>query len=387
MEKTRVGPLSFALLNPGEGLKKALKKEKNEILEELISCDLRGRGGAGFPTGEKWKLAADAEGAEKTIICNADEGEPGTFKDRVLLSEYPGIVIDGMTIAAYTIGAHKGYIYLRGEYRYIKKSLEQILEKRRDDGLLSKDEFDIEIRMGAGAYICGEETALIESMEGFRGEPRDRPPFPAINGYHSSPSIVNNVETFAWVTAIIDNGPTWFSNAGTKHSKGYKIYSISGDCENPGVFEFPFGITIDDILKTVGAVNAKAIQAGGASGQCIPSSQFHRELSFEDISTSGSIIVFDQKRDMLKVAENFLEFFEDESCGQCTPCREGVTKLLEGVRSLQRGTCTTEYLDELIKLSGTMGIASKCGLGQAAPNAFLSIIENFKAEFFGRARS
>jgi len=386
MENTFIAPLTFDHLESGAGLTKALNMGKTDVIDHLISSGLRGRGGAGFTTGSKWKLAAESKGAERSVICNADEGEPGTFKDRVLLSNYVEFVIDGMTIAGYAIGAQKGYIYLRGEYTYIQKSLEKILKSRRQKGLLCR-EFDIEIRMGAGAYICGEETALIESMEGFRGEPRDRPPFPVSNGYNSMPSVVDNVETFACVAAIFDKGINWFNSTGTDKSKGYKIYSVSGDCNNPGIFELPFGAPLSELIDLAEAANVKAVQAGGASGQCIPATEFHRSLSFEDISTSGSIIIFGQHRDMLKVAENFLEFFEDESCGQCTPCREGVSKLLDGVKLMLNGSCTKDHLDNLIKLSETMQIASKCGLGQSAPNAFLSIVKNFKSEILGRIRS
>jgi [NiFe] hydrogenase diaphorase moiety large subunit len=244
--------------------------------------------------------------------------------------------------------------------------------------------FDVEIRMGSGAYVCGEETALIESLEGCRGEPRNRPPFPVDCGYLSQPTIVNNVETFACVPLILARGAAWFRSIGTEVSTGPKLFSVSGDCLFPGVYEFPLGVTIGELLVAVGGKEAKAVQVGGASGRCVPASQFDRPLSFEGIPTGGSIIVFGPKRDMLHVAENFLEFFVDESCGQCTPCREGNPKLLEGARMLHEGRCSYAHLEELTKLGEIMQLASKCGLGQSSPNAFLSIVEHFRPEIMGR---
>ncbi len=238
--------------------------------------------------------------------------------------------------------------------------------------------------MGAGAYVCGEETALIESLEGQRGEPRNRPPFPIDTGYLGNPTIVNNVETFAWVVCILAKGAKWFKDIGTVKSTGLKLFSVSGDCRQPGVYEFPMGITVDELLKRVGGEGAKAVQVGGAAGQCVPAAQFERTIAFEDVPTGGSIIIFGPHRDMLRVAENFLEFFADESCGQCTPCRQGTPKLIEGVKMLQQGHCSMHYLAELRSLGETMQVASKCGLGQMAPNAFLSIVEHFQDEILGR---
>jgi [NiFe] hydrogenase diaphorase moiety large subunit len=238
--------------------------------------------------------------------------------------------------------------------------------------------------MGSGAYVCGEETAMIESLEGHRGEPRNRPPFPIDTGYLGRPTIVNNVETFAWVVCILARGAEWFKSHGTDKSSGYKLFSVSGDCGLPGVYEFPMGITIAKLLKEVQGEGAKAVQVGGASGQCIPASQFDRTLAFEDVSTGGSVIVFGPHRDMLDAVENFLEFFIDESCGQCTPCREGVPKLMEGVAMLKHGKCSISYLRELCGLGETLQLASKCGLGQSAPNALLSIVAQFQDEILGR---
>jgi [NiFe] hydrogenase diaphorase moiety large subunit len=342
----------------------------------------------------KWNLAAAAKCEKKYVICNADEGEPGTFKDKVILEECPDLVFEGMTIAAKAIGAEHGILYLRAEYSYLRKGLEEALAKRRQANLLGKAilgekdfDFDIEIRMGAGAYVCGEETALIESLEGNRGEPRNRPPFPVDTGYMGCPTVVNNVETLAWVAMIMQKGADWFKKIGTDKSKGPKIFSISGDCAEPGVYEFPMGIKISELLKEVGGEGAKAVQVGGASGRCVPAKDFEHAIAFEDIPTGGSIIVFGPDRDMLGVAHNFMEFFVDESCGQCTPCREGNRVLLDGINKLKEGHCPMAYLKELLSLSETMALASKCGLGQTSPSAFVSIVENFSDEIMGRMNS
>ena len=387
-----VSPLTFDSVPREAGLKAALAKTPAGVVEELTASQMKGRGGAGFPTGLKWKLAAAAAGGErKYVVCNADEGEPGTFKDRVLLSDYADLMVEGMTIGGHAIGSTHGIIYLRGEYAYLRKHLEDVLQQRREKGLLGKNllgttgvDFDVEIRMGSGAYVCGEETALIESLEGNRGEPRNRPPFPVNTGYDGEPSIVNNVETFAWVACIFALGVNWFRSYGTERSTGLKIFSISGDCARPGVYEFPLGITVSELLAAVGAKDTKAVQIGGASGQCLPAREFYRKIAFEDVATGGSVIVFGQNRDMLKVAHNFLDFFVEESCGQCTPCRDGCPVLLQGVELLEQGTCSMQYLDELCALGETMQVASKCGLGQSAPNAFLSIVQHFRDELLGR---
>jgi len=384
-------PITFTTLNPEAGLKAALGMSRVDVIGVIRDSGMKGRGGAGFPTGVKWNLAASAKSDKKYVVCNADEGEPGTFKDRVILAEWADLLFAGMTLAGYAIGSDEGIVYLRGEYTYLRKGLEASLEARRKAGLLGKNaggkdgfSFDIHLHMGSGAYICGEETALIESLEGQRGEPRNRPPFPVNTGLFGHPTIVNNVETFAWAVGILEKGAAWFKSTGTEKSAGRKLFSISGDVTKPGVYEFPLGITVAELLKQVGGENAKAVQVGGASGNCVPASAFSRTIAFEDVSTGGSIIVFGWDRDMLAVAENFLEFFEDESCGQCTPCRLGNSKLLEGVRRLRRGECSMKYLNELAKLGETMQVASKCGLGQSSPNAFLSIVANFKDEIMGR---
>lgn len=386
-KKERSGKVIFSEYKRGGGIIKAVSMKRDEILFELRGSKLKGRGGAGFPTSTKWMLTAASISDEKYIICNADEGEPGTFKDRVLLVEYPELVFDGMVIAGYTIGAKTGIVYLRGEYEYLLKPLEDYLKGMREDNLLGKDilgkegfDFEIKIFLGSGAYVCGEETALIESMEGHRGEARNRPPYPVNTGYNGKPTSVNNVETLATIPHIILKGSEWFNSVGTDNSTGSKLFSISGDCENPGVYELPWGTTINELLELVNAKNTKAVQIGGASGFCYPKLQFNRKLAYEDAATGGSIIIFNESRNMLGVLKNFMEFFVEESCGQCTPCRIGNTKLLEGIVMIEKGEHTFSYINKLKDLGKTMQVASKCGLGQSSPNSFISILENFKDE-------
>jgi [NiFe] hydrogenase diaphorase moiety large subunit len=388
---TTTNQLTFSTIEAGKGLQAALARPPADALRKVEFSGLRGRGGAGFPTSLKWELAAKSPGEQKYVVCNADEGEPGTFKDRVILAEFADLVFEGMTIGAWVIGASHGIVYLRAEYTYLRPHLEAVLERRREAGLLGPAvagqqdfAFDIAIRMGSGAYVCGEETALIESLEGQRGEPRNRPPFPIDTGFLGNPTIVNNVETFAWVTCVLANGADWFKNVGTQKSTGRKLFSVSGDCKRPGVYEFPMGITVAELLKEVGGEGAKAAQIGGAAGRCVPAAHFDRTIAYEDIPTGGSVIVLGPQRDLLRLSQNFLEFFLEESCGQCTPCREGIPKLLEGVDLLQHGRCSMGNLKELCDLGETMQQASKCGLGQSAPNALLSIVEDFQDEILGR---
>ena len=390
-KQQRTGPVLFSKYNRGDAIKKALDIGRENVLFEIKSSKLKGRGGAGFPTSTKWMLTAAAKSDEKFLVCNADEGEPGTFKDRVLLTEYPELVFDGMVVGGFTIGAKEGIIYLRGEYEYMKKFLEDYLEQMRKDNLLgnkilgvSDFNYDIKIRMGAGAYVCGEETALIESLEGNRGEARNRPPYPVNTGYNGRPTSVNNVETLAAAAHIVVKGGDWYAKVGTDKSSGSKLFSISGDCNKPGVYELPWGTKISELLKLVDAADTKAVQVGGASGVCIPASQFERTLAYEDIGTGGSIMVFSKSRDMLKVLKNFMEFFVEESCGQCTPCRIGNVKLLEGVEMIEKGEFTFDYINKLKELGATMQVASKCGLGQSSPNSFISILENFKDEILNK---
>jgi [NiFe] hydrogenase diaphorase moiety large subunit len=374
----------------GAGMKKALGMSRQDVIRMIRDSGIRGRGGAGFPTAVKWNLCAVTQSEKKFLVCNADEGEPGTFKDRLLLTERADALFDGITIGGYAIGSKLGVLYLRAEYAYLVAGLEAKLAERRKNGLLGKNiagsgfDYDIEIRMGAGAYVCGEETALIQSLEGGRGEPRNRPPYPVNTGLVGAPTAVNNVETLIACAQILAKGPEWFKKLGTDVSTGSKLLSVSGDCRKPGVYEVAWGMSVGEMLKMVEGEGAKAVQVGGASGRTVPAAQFDRKLGFEDLATGGSIIVIGQGRDMLDVAENFLDFFVDESCGQCTPCREGNAKLLDGVHLLKQGKCSIAYLRELQALGRTMQSASKCGLGQSSANAFLDITEHFRSEILGR---
>jgi len=392
--ETKGNALTYETIEAEAGLKAAMAMSRADLVDFTRDSDLKGRGGAGFPTGMKWGFCAAEKADQKYIICNADEGEPGTFKDRVILTRFADLVFEGMTIGGRAIGASLGIIYLRAEYTYLRPHLNEVIQRRRGAGLLGHDvcgvegfDFDILVAMGAGAYVCGEETALIESLEGFRGEPRNRPPFPVVAGLLNNPTVVNNVETLASVAAIFANGSEWFKTFGTDKSTGYKLFSISGDCEKPGVYEFPWGITLARLLEEVGGTGAKAVQIGGASGVCVPARDFTRALAFEDIPTGGSVMVIGPGRDILDVAENFLDFFVEESCGQCTPCRLGNPQMLEAVKLLKKGECPPEFLKSVKELGATMQVASKCGLGQTSPSAFLSILEGFGDEIANRAPS
>ena len=380
-------PMTLSAVEAGEGLRAALRRSPAEVVDQIVASGMRGRGGAGFPTGLKWRLAAEAEAPDgrRYVVCNADEGEPGTFKDRVLLAQHADLVLEGMTIAGYAIGAREGLVYLRAEYVYLRDSLLEVLRRRREEGLLGPEVapgfgFDIRVHLGAGAYVCGEESALLESLEGRRGEPRDRPPYPVVHGLHGAPTVVNNVETFAWATAVLARGPDWFASIGTHRSTGPKLLSVSGDVERPGVYEFPLGVPIAEVLRAAGGTDAKAVVVGGAAGSCVPAGEFGRTVSYEDVATGGAFIVLGPDRDLIDVAENVAEFFADESCGQCAPCRLGTVALLDGVRRLRAGTCTAEDVARLRRLGETMRLTSKCGLGQSSPNVFLSLLEHFPTD-------
>ncbi len=373
---------------PDAGLKAALEKSPDEVIKEVKDSKLRGRGGAGFPTGMKWEFTRAAEGDKKYVLCNADEGEPGTFKDRVLLTEKFDLVFEGMTIAGYAIGSDSGVLYLRAEYAYLRALLEKALEDRRSSNLLGNNicgkegfNFDIRIQTGAGAYICGEESALISSCEGLRGDPKTRPPFPAQKGYMASPTTVNNVETFCGVARIMDKGAAWFAGIGSGNSAGTKVLSVSGDCANPGILEVPFGTKIQEILKDVGAKDTQAVLVGGPSGQFIAKDGFSRAICFDDLATGGSIVVFDKTRDMLHVADEYMEFFVEESCGFCTPCRAGnvlIKNCLENIMAGKGQPGDLEYLEDLGK---TIKATSRCGLGQTSPNPVLTTIKSFRKQY------
>lgn len=345
-----------------------------EIIEIITAAGLKGRGGAGFPTGLKWLKASKVKSDDKYIVCNADEGEPGTFKDRFLLDNFPEKVIEGMIIGGKAIGANKGIIYLRGEYAYLLENILKTVEKYN---------FEISVHMGSGSYVCGEETALIESLEGKRGEARNRPPYPVEVGYLGKPTVVNNVETYVNTAFILERGSEEFRSLGTKESNGTKFFSISGDLKNPGIYELPFGITIKELIEVLEAEDIKSVQLGGASGINIAKKDFHKIIAFEAVPSGGSIILFNQKRDMLEVARNFMDFFVDESCGQCVPCREGTIKLLEGIDLIITKQCSKSYLDKLMNLGSSVMESSKCGLGQVCSKGFISIINNHRDEIMG----
>jgi [NiFe] hydrogenase diaphorase moiety large subunit len=370
--------------NEGDALRSLVDKGGDTILEQIELSGLRGRGGAGFKTGMKWRFCKQAEADQRYVVCNADEGEPGTFKDRVLLNTYADKVFEGMTVCAGVIGATQGYLYLRGEYRYLRAPLEQILQQRRDAGLLGNTilgndgfDFDIEIHMGAGAYICGEESSLIESLEGKRGIPRKRPPFPVTHGYQNRPTVVNNVETFMAAALIAIHGADWFRAVGTEQSSGTKLLSISGDCEKPGIYEYPFGVSIQNILKDCGAANTQAVQIAGAAGFTIPPAEFERCIAFEDVSTGGSFMVFNQDRELLDMVQNFAHFFVHESCGFCTPCRVGSSLMKDLVDKVHSGHAGEYDLDEIRNIGQLMRSASHCGLGTTAPNPMLDTLDKF----------
>lgn len=384
--------LSFSDISAREALAQAASMWDEDVVAIISASGLKGRGGAGFPTGKKWDFARLQEGAPKYIIGNADEGEPGTFKDRLILTEYPDLVFAGMAIAGRAVGAEFGIIYLRAEYGWLREHLEAAIARCRGDGLLGKAicgakdfNFDISIRMGSGAYICGEETALMESLEGRRGDARNRIPFPVQAGYLGKPTVVNNVETLAWVPCILVKGPSWFASMGTRKAPGAWLFSVSGDCKRPGIYEYPFGTSLRQILADVGAENAKAVQVGGASGTCVPPDQFDRTMTPGDLATGGSVIVFGPGQDMFAVAENFQRFFADESCGQCIPCRIGNQRLIEAIARMRTEGLTADSERTVRQLAQTMSAASKCGLGQMSPRAFLSILNNFAGELPGHA--
>lgn len=373
--------LIFEKISPKEVLEKAYKMTSAEIIQAMLDSGLKGRGGAGFPTGLKWKYTAAEKEPEKYIVCNADEGEPGTFKDREILDRVSLKVYGGMAIAGKAIGAKSGIVYLRGEYRYLlPKLLIELNEFHKMIREIGYD-FSIEFRMGSGAYICGEESALFESIEGKRGEPRNKPPYPTVAGVFSKPTSINNVETLVTAMMIINHGPEKFSQYGTKDSRGSKVFSVSGDTPTPGIFELELGMTVQQFVNEFGDGDTKAVQVGGASGFCVPRKKFAETIiGFEGVPTGGSMKLFNSSRSMYNVLHNYLDFFAEESCGQCTPCRVGCQQLLKGIEKVKKGEVKSTYLNELTKLADTMKIAAKCGLGQSVGNAFKSIVGNFREE-------
>jgi [NiFe] hydrogenase diaphorase moiety large subunit len=377
------GPLVGEPFQPGAALARALGPEA--ILAELQAANLRGRGGAGYKTAAKWASCRKAAGPAHYVVCNADEGEPGTFKDRVLLQEAPDLVLEGMTLAARVLGANRGFLYLRGEYRYLVPRLEAALARRRAAGLLGAD-FDIEVFLGAGAYICGEETALIESLEGKPGHPRNRPPYPDTHGYLGQPTVVNNVETYACAARIVERGGAWFAGLGTPQSTGTKLLSVSGDCKRPGVYEYPFGVTLRQVLADCGARDPQAVQVGGPSGTCVPWREFDRRIAFEDVPTAGAVMVFSRSRDMFEVARNFAHFFAHESCGFCTPCRVGTSLLRDTMDKLAAGKGSAYDMERLRTLMQVMLSMSHCGLGHTAAKPVVETMKAFPEAYERRLR-
>ena len=375
----------------------------DDVIQTLLDAGLRGRGGAGFPTGLKWKFAKAYQNEQKYVCCNADEGDPGAFMDRSVLEGDPHAVLEAMAIAGYTIGANKGYIYVRAEYPIAVNRLRIAIDQAREYGLLGKDifgtgfDFDIELRLGAGAFVCGEETALMTSIEGNRGEPRPRPPFPAEKGLYQKPSILNNVETYANVCQIILKGAEWFASMGTEKSKGTKVFALGGKINNTGLVEVPMGTTLREVIEDIGGgipngKKFKAAQTGGPSGGCIPASLIDTKIDYDSLIAigsmmgSGGLIVMDEDNCMVDIAKFFLEFTVDESCGKCTPCRVGTKRLYEMLTKVTNGTATMEDLDKMEELCYYIKANSLCGLGQTAPNPVLSTLKYFRAEYEAHVR-
>ncbi|MBM3295017.1 MAG: hypothetical protein FJY82_10900 [Candidatus Aminicenantes bacterium] len=389
----RKGPVIFAPHAPGRALRKAVEKTPEGVISEVKRANLLGRGGAGFPTGLKWEFCRREKNPPHYLVANADEGEPGTFKDRVILTERPKLLFEGMTIAGYAIGAAEGLLYLRSEYAYLLPRLEKALADLRAARLLGKRiagrkdfDFEITVKLGAGAYVCGEESALLESAEGKRGEPRDRPPFPVQVGYLGRPTSVNNVETLCAAARILDKGAEWFKGMGTPRSAGTKALSVSGDCRLPGVYEIEFGTTVWQVLKMAGGTEAQAVQVGGPSGTCISRGQFNRTISFEDLATGGSVIVIGPQRDLFEVVHNFMDFFIEESCGWCVPCRAGNAILKRKLEKVTSGKGTPQDLSDLESWGKIIKAASRCGLGQTSPNPILTTLQNFREHYDMRLR-
>ena len=369
-----------------------------DVIKIINDSGLRGRGGGGFPTGRKWQFTHDAVGDKKYVACNADEGDPGAFMDRSVLEGDPHSIIEAMAIAAYAVGADQGYVYIRAEYPIAVKRLRIAIEQARELGLLGKNifgtdfNFDLDIRLGAGAFVCGEETALLNSIEGHRGEPRTRPPFPAIKGLFGKPTLLNNVETYANITQIIIKGAEWFASLGTEKSKGTKVFALGGKINNTGLVEIPMGTTLREVVYDIGGgipngKKFKAAQTGGPSGGCIPASMIDIPIDYDSLLEigsmmgSGGLIVMDEDTCMVDIAKFFLEFTVDESCGKCSPCRVGTKRLLELLTKITDGNATMEDLDKIEELSETIKSSSLCGLGQTAPNPVLSTLKYFRDEY------
>ena len=387
----RAGDLLSNAEKMDAGLQRFLELGPVGAMAELEASVLRGRGGAGFTTALKWRICRDTASDARYVVCNADEGEPGTFKDRVLLNRYADLIFKGMTLCAGIVGARRGYLYLRGEYRYLVPHLEEVLARRRGQGILGRDiagqpgfDFDIDIHLGAGAYVCGEESALIESLEGRRGVVRKRPPYPVVSGFLGRPTVVNNVETFLAAARIIEWGGHWFRGAGTEQSTGSKLLSISGDVARPGIYEYDFGTPVSQILADCGGSGAQAVQVSGAAGVTLAPAEFHRSLSFEDLPTAGAFMVLGRERDLMDMTRNFARFFAHESCGFCTPCRVGCRLLEALVEKVAAGQASAYDLEELRNLGNLMRQTSYCGLGTTASNHVRDILDKFPDTFHRR---
>lgn len=388
-----------------QALNKALTAMTPEgVIKCITDSGLRGRGGGGFPTGLKWSLCAPNKAPQKYVVCNADEGDPGAFMDRSVLEGDPHCVIEAMAIAGYAIGATKGFVYVRAEYPIAVSRLQIAIDQAREYGLLGKNifnsgfDFDIEIRLGAGAFVCGEETALMASIEGNRGEPHPRPPYPAVKGLYNSPTVENNVETFANVPQIILNGAEWFSSIGTEKSKGTKVFALGGNIKHTGLVEVPMGTTLRHIIEDIGGgipegKRFKAAQTGGPSGGCIPASLIDTEIDYDNLTAigcmmgSGGLIVMDEDTCMVDIAKFFLEFTVDESCGKCTPCRVGTKRLLEMLEKITSGKGTMEDIDRLEELCYYIKANAQCGLGQTAPNPVLATLKFFRDEYIAHVQN
>ncbi len=387
-----------------QALHKALKTmSPDDVIKCVSDSGLRGRGGGGFPTGFKWALCAPNKAPQKYVVCNADEGDPGAFMDRSVLEGDPHCVIEAMAIAGYAIGATKGFVYVRAEYPIAVHRLQVAIDQAREQGLLGKNifdsgfDFDIEIRLGAGAFVCGEETALMTSIEGNRGEPRPRPPYPAVKGLYNSPTVENNVETFANIPQIILKGAEWFSSIGTEKSKGTKVFALGGKIKHTGLVEVPMGTTLRQIIEDIGGgipngKKFKAAQTGGPSGGCIPASLIDTEIDYDNLTAigcmmgSGGLIVMDEDTCMVDIAKFFLEFTVDESCGKCTPCRVGTKRLLEMLEKITSGKGTMEDIDKLEELCYYIKANSQCGLGQTAPNPVLATLKFYRDEYISHVK-
>ena len=382
-----------------QGLYKALTSmSQDDVIKEVLDSGIRGRGGAGFPTGRKWMFAKASQGDIKYVACNADEGDPGAFMDRSILEGDPHAIIEAMAIAAYAIGAHQGFVYVRAEYPVAVHRLSVALEQARERGLLGKDifgtgfDFDIEIRLGAGAFVCGEETALMTSIEGHRGEPRPRPPFPAVKGLFGKPTVLNNVETLANIAQIIRKGAAWYSSMGTEGSKGTKVFALGGKITNVGLVEVPMGTTLREVVEEIGGgipngKKFKAAQTGGPSGGCIPAKYIDTPIDYDNLVAlgsmmgSGGLIIMDEDTCMVDISKFYLEFTVDESCGKCTPCRVGTKRLLQILDKITSGKGEMEDIDKLEELANHMKSSSLCALGQSAPNPVLSTLKSFRNEY------